>query len=75
MAAWCVDAIVQDQDLMVARRQIKKNRDNGRNMTEKLAIIKKMEVVEVFLSGLTRLGKGILENTRHNFDTQKVKET
>ena len=49
MAVCCVDAIVQDQGLMVARRRIKKNREGGRSVSEKLAAIKRMSVAAVFL--------------------------
>ena len=45
---------------MVANRQMKKNREDGRSVSEKLAAIKKMIAAAVFLCGTTRLGKVIL---------------
>ena len=41
MAAWCVDAIVQNQDLMEAHSRIKNNQENRKSVSQKLMEIKK----------------------------------
>ena len=74
MADWCVGAIFQYQDLMVARIWIKKNREDGKSVSEKLATIKKMTATALLLCVTTRLGKGIIANVKDNFNTHEVKE-
>ena len=62
MAAWCMDAIVKNEDLMASREYIKHDGDVGCTVSEKLAQIKRMTAASIFLNGENRLGKGILEN-------------
>ena len=41
VATWCLDTIVKDHDLYVARGRIKKNREEGKLLKEKLIESKK----------------------------------
>ena len=59
---------------MGARRWIKKNRENGRRVSENLTAIKKTAATVLFLCGTTRQGKGIISNVKDNFNTHQVKE-
>ena len=67
MAAWCLDAIVANQDLMESRRRIKKNRKDGQSMSNKLKNIKRMTAATIFLCGTTRLGEDIKDSVQRSF--------
>ena len=67
MAAWCLDAIVANQDLMESRLRIKKNREDGQSMSEKLKNIKRMTAATMFLCGTTRLGEDIKDSVQRSF--------
>ena len=68
MAAYCLDAIVQNQDLMNARERIRSNRDEGESVSEKLKSIKKMKAARMFLLGKTKLGEDIRDSVQANYD-------
>ena len=74
MAAWCVDAIVQNQDLMEARGRIKKNQENGKSKSQKLMEIKKMTAAAAFLTGTTRLGEGVFQRVKRGIDEADAKQ-
>ena len=74
MAAWCMDAIVRNEDLMASRERIKHDGDVGRTISEKLAQIKRMTAASMFLHRKTRIGEGIQENTETSYNLVMAKE-
>ena len=68
MSAFCLDAIVQNQDLMDARERIRRNREEGESVSDKLKAIKKMTAAKMFLLGKTRLGEDIRDSVQANYD-------
>ena len=68
MAAYCLDAIVQNQDLMNARERIRRNRDEGESVSDKLKAIKKMTAARMFLLGKTKLGEDIRDSVQANYN-------
>ena len=65
-AAWCLDNIVSQQDLMEARSRIRKNRDDGRSLKEKLVESKKITAGTLFKSGSCRIGKTVFDVQKEN---------
>ena len=61
VAAWCLDTIVKDQDLYAARGRIKKNREEGKLLKEKLIESKKITVGCLFKADSCRIGKTIFD--------------
>ena len=61
VAAWCFDTIVNDHDLNTARRPIKKNRDEGKSLKEKLIESKKNTGDSLFKAGSCQFGKTIFD--------------
>ena len=68
MSAYCLDAIVQNQDLMDARERIRRNREEGESVSDKLKAIKKMTAARMFLLGKTSLGEDIRDVVQSNYD-------
>ena len=68
MSAYCLDAIVQNQDLMDARKRIRRNREEGESVSDKLKVIKKMTAARMFLLGKTSLGEDIRDSVHANYD-------
>ena len=68
MSTYCLDAIVQNQDLMDARERIRRNREEGESVSDKLKAIKKMTAARMFLLGKTSLGEDIRDVVQANYD-------
>ena len=74
MASWCVDTIVQNQDLIELRSRIKINRKQGKGVSDNLKEIKWMTAAAVFLFDTTLLGQGVLDNVNQSYNTHKIKQ-
>ena len=72
MAAYCLDAIVQNQDLMDARERIRQNRIEGESVSDRLNAIKRMTSAKMFLLGKTKLGEDIRDNARKNYNEHEM---
>ena len=48
-AAWCLEAIVTNNDLMEARGRIKKNREEGKLLTEQMQELKNYLSIKSFI--------------------------
>ena len=68
MAAYCLDAIVQNQDLMDARERIRRNREEGESVSDNLKVIKKMAAARMFILGKMRLGEDIRDSVQVNYN-------
>ena len=51
IAAWCLDAIVRNIDLLVSRVCIQKDTEEGQSISDKLSKIKRMTAISIFLHG------------------------
>ena len=58
---FCVDALVQNEDLMKSRERIKEEQTKLKNVREQLKSVKRLPVGNFFKAGATRLGKTLLE--------------
>ena len=74
MAAWCLDAIVRNDDLMASRERIRRDGAEGESVSEKLKQIKGMTAAKMFLLGETRLGQGVLENVETSYNSKVAKQ-
>ena len=72
-AAFCLDRIVQNHDLMEARERIKKERTDGKNIEEMIQKQKgRFTAGKAFSAGLVRIGKTVFDRvTKHTEDAQK----
>ena len=68
MAAWCLDAIIRNNDLVVSRERIQKDAEEGQSISDKLSKIKRMTAASIFLHGETRLGQGVLDNVEASYN-------
>ena len=68
MAAYCLDAIIQNQDLMNARERIRRNINERESVSNKLKSIKKMTAARIFLLGKMKLGENIRDSVQSNYD-------
>ena len=66
VAAWCLDNIVQQHDLHAARGRIKKNREVGKSLKEKLVESKGITAGRLFKAGSCRIGKTIFDIQKEN---------
>ena len=72
-ASFCLDALVQQHDLLKSRERIKNEQSKGLSVSEMLKKAKKVTSGAVFKSGTNRLGKDILEICKENTN-KKVKQ-
>ena len=73
MAAWCLDAIVRNDDLIASRERIRRDGAKGQSVSEKLKQIKGMTGAKIFLLGETCLGEGVLENVETSYNNKVAK--
>ena len=73
MAAWCANAIVQNQDIIDTRQWIKRNWNEGASVREILKAIKRMTAAAVFLRGTNKLGHGKLNKIEEKIESHQVK--
>ena len=66
VAAWFLDNIVQQHDLHAARGRIKKNREVGKSLKEKLVESKGITAGRLFKAGSCRIGKTIFDIQKEN---------
>ena len=74
MAAWCLDAIVRNDDLMASRERIRRDNVEGQSVSEKLKQIRGMTAAKMFLLGETRLGEGVLQNVETSYNSKLAKQ-
>ena len=74
MAAWYLDAIVRNNNLMVSHTRIRKDAEKGHSISNKLSKIKRMAAASLFLNGETRLRQGILDNVELSYDNMIAKK-
>ena len=70
-AAFCIDAIVSEKDLQLAREKIKGEHQKGKTIREQLQAAKRVTSGVVFGSGTTRLGKTVFDICQENVDMKK----
>ena len=70
-AAFCIDAIVSQKDLQLARERIKGEHQKGKSIREQLKSAKRVTSGVVFGSGTTRLGKTVFDICQENADRKK----
>jgi len=73
-SAFCVDALVQNEDLMKSRERIKEEKGNGKDVCEQLKLVKKLTAGKLFKVGTTRLGKTLLDIHNENSKQESIKE-
>ena len=73
-AAWCLEAIVANDDLMEARGRIKKNREEGKSLTEQMQELKKLSVDQIFHLGRCDIGKTCFDVIKANKDNKVMQE-
>ena len=61
MAAWCMDTIVRNEDLMESWERIRRDSVGEESGSDTLARIKIMTAESIFLNSKMLLGKGILK--------------
>ena len=65
-AAWCLDSIVMNKDLMSARERIRKQQKVGKTLKEKIVESKKITAGYLFKAGSCRIGKTIFDIQKEN---------
>ena len=73
-SAFCVDALVQNEDLMKSRERIKEEKSKGKDVREQLKLVKKLTAGNLFKVGTTRLGKTLLDIHHENSRKESIKE-
>ena len=73
-AAYCLDRLVCHNDLMLARERIKKERDTGASIREKLENAKKITAGALVKAGTHRLGKTIFDLQREATQAKIIEE-
>ena len=75
-ASFCIDALVQNEDLMKSRERIKEEQSKGKEVRENLEAVKKLTAGKLFKAGTTRLGATVLEMHEKNLmlEASKRKE-
>ena len=73
-SAFCVDALVQNEDLMKSRERIRDEKNKGKDVHEQLKSVKKLTAGKLFKVGTTRLGKSLLDIHRENSKKEFHKE-
>ena len=73
-SAFCVDALVQNEDLMKSRERIRDEKNKGKDVREQLKSVKKLTAGKLFKVGTTRLGKSLLDIHRENSKKEFHKE-
>ena len=72
--AFCVDALVQTEDLMKSRERIKDEQAKGKELREQLQSVKKLTAGKLFKAGTTRLGSTLLQVHEENLLKQGIKD-
>ena len=65
-AQTCLDAIVKDSDLQMARERIKDNLDAGKDIKQQLSEAKRLTSGVIFKCSTTRLGQTVFEACKEN---------
>ena len=73
-SAFCVDALVQNEDLMRSRERIKEEKGKGKDVREQLKSVKKLTAGKLFKIGTTRLGKTLLDIHHENIINESIRE-
>ena len=72
-AAFCIDAIVRENDLQLARERIKGEHQRGKTIRQQLESAKRVTSGVVFGCGSTRLGKTVFDICKENQDKKRQK--
>ena len=76
-AAFCIDALLQHDQLMTARQRIKKEQENGKSVQDKIAASKRVTAGMLVKSGSHRLGQTVFdvvkERTQQKADALRTK--
>ena len=76
-AAFCIDSLLQHDQLMTARQRIKKEQENGKSVREKIAASKRVTAGMLVKSGSHRLGQTVFdvvkERTQQKADALRTK--
>ena len=73
-SAFCVDALLQNEDLMKSRERIKMESSKGKDVREQLKKVKKLTAGKLFKIGTTRLGKTLLDIHHENTEKETMKQ-
>ena len=73
MATWCLDAVVQNDDLMASCKRIQRDGEEGQSVSEKLKQIKGITAAKMFLLGETCLVQGVIENVETSYNSKVTK--
>ena len=76
-SAFCIDAIVQHEDLMSARERIKKEKDNGASVRDKILASKKVTAGHLVKAGTHRIGMTVFDviHERQNLNRVKIRKS
>ena len=73
-SAFCVDALLQNEDLMKSRERIKKESKKGKCLREQIKDVKRLTAGKLFKMGTTRLGKSLLDVHKENVANEYMKQ-
>ena len=68
VAAFCLDVMVQQKDLMSARERIKMDRETGKTLEEQLQSMKKLTAGNLFKTGNVHVGKTVFQARKQNVE-------
>ena len=73
-SAFCVDLLVQNEDLMKSRERIKEGKNKGQDVSEQLKLVKKLTTGKLFKIGTTILGKTLLDIHHENIFKESIRK-
>ena len=72
VAAFFLDVMVQQEDLMSACERIKMDRETGKTLEEQLQAMKKLTAGNLFKTGNVRVGKTVFQARKQNAEAARV---
>lgn len=71
---FCLDLLVQNDQLIQARKDMLKNKDEGQTLKQKLEGCKKMTSAGIFLAGIVKLGGDVFDRVKENIQKKRKEE-